>query len=184
MLSGFLIYVHDFLECLNTKEQNLCYLCSLHANNQKAEVKWGHIKWQMLLLSCDGILFFRNQNTFIYLLYISTWMPCQGPYQLHVYNWTNYLPLQVDAYLSVSFISTKSTNTLLSYRLEIEESFSLLSSFLPESINCFSYQSCLCRISPSHSLLFFSTSNLVIHVTVTALLDYRNNLTDWPPPAY
>lgn len=62
--------------------------------------------------------------------------------------------------------------------------FTLLSSFLPESINCFSYQSCLCSISPIHSLLFFSTFNLVIHVTLTTLLDYRHNLTDWTPPTY
>lgn len=131
-----------------------------------------------------AFLCFRKQTTLIYLLYISTWMPCQGSCQLHVYNWTNYLPLQVNAYLPVFFISTKRTNTLLSSRLDIEESFSLLSSFLPESINCFSYQSCLCQISPILSLLFFSASNLVIHVTVTTLLDYRNNLTDWPPPTY
>lgn len=62
----------------------------------------------------------------------------------------------------------------LSSRLEIEESFSLLSYFLAEPVNCLNYQSCLCSISPIYSLLSLSTSKLVIHVTITTLLDYRN----------
>lgn len=74
-----------------------------------------------------------------------------------------------------SLFLLKTPIPFLSSWLETEESVLSLSSFLPESINCFNYQSSLCSISPIYSLLFFSTSNLVIHVTIITFLDYRNN---------
>lgn len=154
-----------FLEYFNNKEQNSLYLCSLYTINQKVEVKWGTHQVANVASPLVTVYFLETRH----LSACCTSLPgCPASYMS-----STELIISLYKLILIFIISVKSTNTLTVIQAGNWGLFLLLSSFSPEPINCFNYQSCLCSISPIHS--FFFLSNLVIHVTITTLLDYGNH---------
>lgn len=117
-----------------------------------------HIKWQMLLLLLWQHLLFRNTTTLICLLYISTSCPASGSTS-HTSNTELIIFLcKLMLIFLYSLFLLKAPIPSLSSSLETEESFSLLSSFFPEPINCFICSTSFPFIPPFPFCFQFSNS--------------------------